>query len=143
MNRIALLSADSMPRPSRSNFTSPMEAQSSLSHCSTLRFCMRPHSTGHTSMIGLSQMTMPPEWMPRCRGMFSTSAAISSTRPGMSWSSFAAVTATVPHASTCLLQESCFFGEWPSARAMSRTAERDRYVMTFATCAAWWRPWRS
>ena len=30
--------------------------------------------------------------------------------------------------------------EWPSARAASRIAERGRYVMTFATCAALWRP---
>ena len=51
-----------------SNFTRPTAAQSSLSHCRTLRFSMRAHSTGHTSAIGRSQITMPPEWMPRCRG---------------------------------------------------------------------------
>ena len=54
-----------MPSPSRSNFTRPTRAQSSLSHCSTVRFSIRAHSTGHTSTTGRSQMTMPPEWMPR------------------------------------------------------------------------------
>ena len=47
-----------MPSPSRSNFTKPIAAQSSLSHCSTLRFSIRAHSTGHTSAIGRSQITM-------------------------------------------------------------------------------------
>ena len=61
-----------MPRPSRSNFTSPAAAQSSLSHCSTVRPCMRAHSTGHTSITGRSHSTMPPEWMPRWRGACST-----------------------------------------------------------------------
>ena len=37
-----------MPRPSRSNLTSPIAAQSSLSHCRTERFSIRPHSTGQT-----------------------------------------------------------------------------------------------
>ena len=58
-------SAVSIPRPSRSNFTSPAAAQSSLSHWSTLRSAMRAHSTGHTSITGRSHSTMPPEWMPR------------------------------------------------------------------------------
>ena len=40
--------------------TRPTAAQSSLSHWRTLRFSMRPHSTGQTSTIGRSQMTMPP-----------------------------------------------------------------------------------
>ena len=35
-----------------SNFTKPIAAQSSLSHCSTLRFSIRAHSTGQTSAIG-------------------------------------------------------------------------------------------
>ena len=60
-----LCSAVSMPRPSRSNLTRPAAAQSSLSHWSTLRPGIRPHSTGQTSTTGRSQMTMPPEWMPR------------------------------------------------------------------------------
>ena len=64
--------AVSMPSPSRSNLTSPAAAQSSLSHCSTLRPGIRAHSTGQTSTTGRSQMTMPPEWMPRCRGKSST-----------------------------------------------------------------------
>ena len=29
---------------------------------------MRAHSTGHTSAMGRSQITMPPEWMPMCQG---------------------------------------------------------------------------
>ena len=45
------------------------------------------HSTGHTSTTGRSQMTMPPEWMPRWRGARSTSRARSSTAAGMSWPS--------------------------------------------------------
>ena len=48
-----------------SNLTRPAAAQSSLSHCRTLRSAMRAHSTGHTSATGRSQSTMPPEWMPR------------------------------------------------------------------------------
>ena len=60
--------ASSMPKPSRSNLTSPMVAQSSLSHCRTVRPGIRAGSTGQTSTIGRSQMTMPPEWMPRWRG---------------------------------------------------------------------------
>ena len=67
-----------------SNFTSPAAAQSSLSHCRTLRFSMRPHSVGHTSTIGRSQMTMPPEWMPRWRGKCSTCSASASTASGIS-----------------------------------------------------------
>ena len=97
-----------MPRPSRSNFTSPTAAQSSLSHCSTVRSSMRAHSTGHTSITGRSQMTMPPEWMPRWRGKSSTCSARASTVAGMSWSGrpsappWASVAATRPQASTCL-----------------------------------------
>ena len=66
-----------------------MAAQSSLSHWSTVRIGSSPrsvfdfdvepvrraHSTGHTSTMGRSQITMPPEWMPRCRGACSSSAA--------------------------------------------------------------------
>ena len=100
-----------MPRPSRSNFTSPTAAQSSLSHCSTVRFGMRPHSTGHTSMTGRSHSTMPPEWMPRWRGKFSTCRARSITDLGMSWSGWAAVDTTGPQRSTCFDQASC----WPVA----------------------------
>jgi hypothetical protein len=29
---------------------------------------MRAHSVGTTSATGRSHSTMPPEWMPRCRG---------------------------------------------------------------------------
>ncbi len=77
-----------MPRPSRSNLTRPTAAQSSLSHCRTVRFSMRPHSTGQTSATGRSHMTIPPEWMPRWRGKSSTSAARASTSAGMSWSTW-------------------------------------------------------
>ena len=141
-------SASSMPRPSRSNFTSPMAAQSSLSHCSTLRPGMRPHSTGHTSTTGRSHSTMPAEWMPRWRGRSSTSAASSATSGGTPppWASETSSTAAADEmprpcpasmpadqASTC----SCVK---PNALPTSRTAERGRYVMTLATCAAWRRP---
>ena len=82
-------SAVSMPRPSRSNFTSPASAQSSLSHCSTVRPGIRAHSTGHTSMTGRSHMTMPPEWMPRCRGRRRNRSARSMTCSGISSRSLA------------------------------------------------------
>ena len=75
-------SAVSMPSPSRSNFTSPASAQSSLSHCSTVRPGMVAHSTGQTSMTGRSHSTMPPEWMPRCRGRRSIRSATSSDGVG-------------------------------------------------------------
>ena len=52
----------------------------------------------------------------------------------------AAVVATVPHPSMRFDQASCWPGAWPSALAMSRTADLARYVMTLATCAVWWRP---
>ena len=106
--------------------TSPAAAQSSLSHCRTLRFSMRAHSTGHTSTTGRSQMTMPPEWIPRWRGKCSISLASSITWPGMVMSGMAAVVLTEPQASTCLAQASCWPGAAPSALAMSRTAERAR-----------------
>ena len=127
-------SASSMPRPSRSNFTSPMAAQSSLSHCSTLRPGMRPHSTGHTSTTGRSHSTMPAEWMPRWRGRSSTSAASSATSGGTPppWASETSSTAAADEmprpcpasmpadqASTC----SCVK---PNALPTSRTAERGR-----------------
>jgi hypothetical protein len=70
---------------------------------------MRPHSTGHTSMIGRSQITMPPEWMPRWRGMRSTSLASASTGAGMSCPPPETVDDTEPHMSICLDQASC----WP------------------------------
>ena len=93
---------------------------------------MRPHSTGHTSMTGRSQMTMPPEWMPRCRGKSSTCAGqlqhvggdvVVGGAVGPCW---AAVTSTRPQASTCFDQASCWPGANPRALAMSRTAERAR-----------------
>ena len=40
------------------------------------------------------------------------------------------------HGSSCFDQASCWPGSAPSAFAMSRTAERVRYVMTLATWAA-------
>ena len=76
-------SAVSMPSPSRSNFTSPAAAQSSLSHCTTVRPSIRAHSTGTTSATGRSQMTMPPEWMPRWRGKPRSWFASSPTCSGM------------------------------------------------------------
>ena len=67
--------ASSIPSPSRSNLTRPTAAQSSLSHCSAVRPGCRAHSTGHTSTTGRSQMTIPPECRPRCRGKSRTSPA--------------------------------------------------------------------
>ena len=113
-----------MPSPSRSNFTKPIAAQSSLSHCSTLRFSIRAHSTGHTSAIGRSQITMPPEWMPMCRGRLLICSARSITGSGMS--STSGESASPFHRLICLLQASCWPCENPSARAMSRTALRPR-----------------
>ena len=113
-----------MPSPSRSNFTKPIAAQSSLSHCSTLRFSMRAHSTGQTSAMGRSQMTMPPEWMPMWRGRFLISIASSMTDVGMS--STSGESGNPFHRLMCLLHASCCPWENPSARAMSRTALRPR-----------------
>ena len=73
----------SMPRPSRSNFTSPAAAQSSLSHWSTERPSMRAHSIGQNSTSGRSAITMPPEWMPRWRGKSITALASSSASGGI------------------------------------------------------------
>ena len=80
---------------------------------------MRPHSTGHTSMTGRSQMTIPPEWMPRWRGASSTCRARSITGCGIPCSGVFAVDVTVPHPSTRLDQASC----WPG-----RVAERLGHV---------------
>ncbi len=130
-----------MPSPSRSNFTSPIHAASSLSHWMTVRFSMRACSIGTTSPTGRSVSTMPPEWMPRCRGAFSSSVAYCSTRSGMSCISAAAsASGSGPQCSTCFDQASCCPGECPSAFAMSRTAFFGRYWMTLATCAARSRP---
>ena len=94
---------------------------------------MRAHSIGHTSTTGRSQITMPPEWMPRCRGRSSSSAGqVEHRRSGMlAWSGrdaalVAAGSGTPLQRSICLDQASCWPGEKPSALAMSRTAERAR-----------------
>ena len=68
------------PQPEQVELHQPAAAQSSLSHCSTERSSIRPHSTGHTSITGRSQMTIPPEWMPRCRGASSTCSGQLETR---------------------------------------------------------------
>ena len=80
-----------MPRPRKSNLTRPIAAQLSLSHCSTVRASIRPRSIGHTSPTGRSVSTMPPEWMPRCRGALSSWLARSTTGSGISWSASAIV----------------------------------------------------
>ena len=80
--RIMWSSALSIPSPSRSNFTSPMNSQASLSHCSTVRFSIRARSIGTTSPIGRSVSTIPPEWMPRWRGAPRSSLARSTTGSG-------------------------------------------------------------
>ena len=107
-----------------SNFTKPIAAQSSLSHCSTLRFSILAHSTGHTSAMGRSQITMPPEWMPMCRGRLQICMARSTTCSGMP--STSGESASPFHRLICLLQASCCPWEKPRARAMSRTALRPR-----------------
>ena len=97
-------SAASMPSPSRSNFTSPIHAQSSLSHCRTVRFSIRACSIGTTSPTGRSVSTIPPEWIPRCRGNFSSSPAIPTTCGGMSCS-VEVISGLQP--STCFDHASC------------------------------------
>ena len=57
-----------IPRPSRSTLTSPMSAQSSLSHWTTTRSGMLAFSSGTTSSRRPWQITMPPECWPRWRG---------------------------------------------------------------------------
>ena len=103
--------------------TSPTAAQSSLSHCRTLRSFMVAHSTGQTSTTGRSQITMPPEWMPRWRGKRWTWRASSMTWEGMSCST---VASTGPQASTCLDQASSWPGAYP--RAAHVTHGRARLV---------------
>ena len=71
--------AESIPRPKRSNLTKPTWAQSSLSHWITVRFSILAHSMGHTSEISLSHITIPPTWIPVCRGLFSICKAMSKT----------------------------------------------------------------
>ena len=85
---------------------------------------MRAHSTGHTSAMGRSQITMPPEWMPMCRGRFLICIARSITGSGMS--SMSGESASPFQRLICLLQASCWPWEKPRARAMSRTALRPR-----------------
>ena len=104
--------------------TSPAAAQSSLSHCRTLRPGMRAHSTGHTSITGRSQITMPPEWMPRWRGKSEHLAGQlqHQRRQGVavgqaSW--LAAGRRPWTRRPTCL-------GACPRALPMSRMAERAR-----------------
>ena len=60
-----MLSAESIPSPSRSNFTSPIQAQSSLSHCSTVRPGIWAGSIGQMRPTGSRVSTIPAEWMPR------------------------------------------------------------------------------
>ena len=187
----------SMPRPRRSNFTSPAAAQSSLSHWSTERPSMRAHSIGQNSSSGRSAITMPPEWMPRWRGKSITSAASSSASGGIDgarvwgggpssgipsrarfcsvrsnrrsyrvtlrigvrdrpirWSADASsglcsatrspkASGPAAQRSTHLPSASAWPGATPAALAISRSAERGRYVITLATCAARSRPYRS
>ena len=63
--------------------TRPIAAHESLSHCSTVRFSIRAGSTGHTCDTGSSVSTIPPEWMPRCRGAFINWFASSTTWAGI------------------------------------------------------------
>ena len=107
------------PRPSRSNLTSPAAAQSSLSHCSTVRSSIRAHSTGHTSPTGRSQITMPPEWMPRCRGKPISSVASATDRLGHARIVARALRCAVPHRRSAWTTRPAGPGEYPSALAMS------------------------
>jgi hypothetical protein len=85
---------------------------------------MRPHSVGHTSMTGRSHITMPPEWMPRCRGAPSQlpgqvehrvrDALMPSGRPSPGLGNG-------PHRPSSLAQASC----WPTeAQRLGRVAHR-------------------
>src|SRR5215472_3855328 len=113
-----------MPRPSRSNLTSPANAQSSLSHWSTDRPGIRAHSTGHTSPTGRSQITIPPEWMPRWRGSRCIRPASSVTGSGTPASAGIGWPAPYCLGPTCLAHLSCCCGVYPSARPASRSALR-------------------
>ena len=62
------LIADSIRRPSKSILISPTSSSASLSHCTTTRPGMVAGSVGTRSNSGAPVMTMPPLWMPRCRG---------------------------------------------------------------------------
>jgi hypothetical protein len=56
------------PQAEQVELDDPDGGQSSLSHWSTVRPSIRPHSTGTTCHSGRSAITIPPEWIPRWRG---------------------------------------------------------------------------
>ena len=124
----------SMPRPSRSNFTRPAAAQSSLSHWSTERFSMRAHSTGQHSMSGRSAITIPPEWMPEVARevehlLGEVERQLRDRRPPSSLQArrtTAVACSTARHRSIHLVSASAWPGERPTAFAISRSAERGR-----------------
>jgi len=103
-----------------------MAAQSSLSHWSTVRPGAVAHSTGQTSTTGRSQMTIPPEWTPRCRGNPSRQLASSRTGAGISPGDTRAVSAREWRASTVRDHASIVPSACPSALPASRRAERGR-----------------
>src|ERR1035437_4260660 len=61
--------AESVRRPSRSILMRPRSSTSSLLNCTTTRPGMVARSTGATSTSGSPVTSMPPTWMPRCRGV--------------------------------------------------------------------------
>lgn len=142
-----------MPRPSRSTFTIPMSAQSSLSHWTTTRPGILAFSSGTTASSWPRQMTMPPECCPRWRGrswICPQSDAKSRTRGEVKsrptdarWrGSVSAGSANSKLFITFASRSTCA-GSKPSAFPTSRAALRPRYVITLAVIAAPSRPYFS
>ena len=125
-----------IPRPSRSTFTMPKSAQSSLSHCTTTRPGMVAGSSGTTVSKLPWHTTMPPECCPRCRGR-SCSPTTSSRNLRIlgfcksspaSWNCFCAVLSWSfqPHTGTRLDSRSSVSTSNPNTLPASRAADRPR-----------------
>ena len=90
---------------------------------------MRAHSTGQHSTNGRSAITIPPEWMPRCRGKSSTWVARSITSGGIGGPSSASPSNDEllrPHRSTHFASASAWPGDRPHTFAISRSADFGR-----------------
>ena len=110
-----------MPSPSRSNFTSPIQAQSSLSHwmhravlhAGVLdRHDLADGPVGEHHAAGVDA-EVPREAFSSCVGELDDLVGDVVVVP---------VESIAPQRSTCFDQASCWPGECPSAFAMSRTA---------------------
>ncbi len=124
----------------------PMSAQSSLSHCTTTRPGMEAGSSGTTESRRPSQITMPPECCPKCRGRSCTARHNSkyfrirgcarsrpASRRRRSSASFSSLNSQVATAAEIRFSVS---SSNPITLPISRAAMRFRYVITLAVMAA-------